>query len=156
MELVRCINEAAVYCGYETLKPEQRQVILEFLNGRDVFVCLPTGFGKSACYLCLPRVYDLYNEKPSGHSMVIVVSPLVSLMKDQVRSCKERGINAAAICSDERELEKEAAKGAYQLIYISPEMLLGTNKWRAILTSDLFQSRLVGVVVDEAHCVKSW
>uniref|UniRef100_A0A1X7U797 Helicase ATP-binding domain-containing protein n=1 Tax=Amphimedon queenslandica TaxID=400682 RepID=A0A1X7U797_AMPQE len=74
-------------------------------------------------------------------------------MKDQVRSCQERGVAAAAaVTCDDKSSEKEAMKG----VYISPEMILGTKKWRSVLDTNLYQSRLVGLVIDEAHCVKTW
>ena len=66
--------------GYDTLKPEQKKSVSEFVNGRDVFIALPTGFGKSVCYGCLPVVYDIFRSKKN--SIVIVVSPLVAIMKD--------------------------------------------------------------------------
>lgn len=79
------IAEAATVCGYKRLKDEQMTAIRAFVQGRDVFMCLPTGYGKSACFLILPTVFDLMRKRFSGHSIVIVISPLTSLMKDQVR-----------------------------------------------------------------------
>lgn len=67
--------------GYETLKPEQETVVREFLSGRDVFAALPTGYGKSMCYACLPYAFD--NMRGKEGSIVICVSPLTSLMVDQ-------------------------------------------------------------------------
>ena len=68
--------------GYAALSPEQETAIRAFVDGRDVFVMLPTGSGKSLCYTALPSVFDILRGK-DGH-IVIVVSPLVALMKDQV------------------------------------------------------------------------
>ena len=68
--------------GYGELTAEQRRAILAFVGGRDVFVSLPTGSGKSLCFALLPLVFDLLNEKEG--SIVIVVSPLLALMQDQV------------------------------------------------------------------------
>ena len=78
------VSEAAPKLGYDSLKPEQFSAIVEFVKGRDVFVILPTGFGKSLCYASLPLVYDIV-QKPEEPSIVIVVTPLISIMEDQVR-----------------------------------------------------------------------
>ena len=80
------IREAAASLGYPALKPEQEEAITQFLMGRDVFVALPTGYGKSLCYCCLRRVFDLVRSIEE-QSIVMVVSPLTALMKDQVTAC---------------------------------------------------------------------
>ena len=151
-----CIRDSALSCGYPLLKDQQKQVVLSFCKGKDIFACLPTGFGKSACFVILPKLFDLLKKESPGHSIVIVISPLNSLMKDQVRSCQERGVAAAAVTHDDKSSEEEAMKGGFQIVYISPEMILGTKKWCSVLDSNLYQSRLVGLVIDEAHCVKTW
>ena len=70
--------------GYQTLKDEQLEVMVRFIRGEDVFAVLPTGFGKSLCYACLPGVFDaLYS---SSGSVVVVISPLTAIIKDQVCS----------------------------------------------------------------------
>ena len=75
---------AARRLGYRNFKHEQMKVVLGFLSGRDVFVSLPTGYGKSLCYACLPWTFDIIgNGEPS---IVLVISPLLSLMQDQVTS----------------------------------------------------------------------
>jgi len=77
------VNEVASQLGYPSLKPLQLEVIMNFISGRDVFAVLPTGFGKSLCYACLPGVFDNLSGKP-GASIVLVVTPLLAIMKDQV------------------------------------------------------------------------
>ena len=69
--------------GYSKLKTEQLQVIREFISGKDVFAVLPTGFGKTLCYACLPLIFDELARK-TGFSIVLVVTPLNAIMKDQV------------------------------------------------------------------------
>ena len=86
---MNAVREAAIAAswtmGYEGMKSEQLQIVESFVTGHDVSVrVLPTGYGKSLCYACLPLVF-----KPSGFSIVLVVSPLVALMKDQVRQMPE-------------------------------------------------------------------
>ena len=87
------ISTASRKLGFLQLKPEQKSVVETFLNGRDVFVSLPTGSGKSLCYALLPAVFD--SLRTSERSIVIVVSPLTALMKDQVQSLERRGVRAA-------------------------------------------------------------
>ena len=144
--------------GYSELKKEQRDILRTFLNGKDVFGCLPTGFGKSLCYMLLPKAFDLLYNKTDGTSIIIVISPLTSLMDDQVESCVSRGIKAIAVTREEESKKKYASvvNGFYQIVYMSPEMIIGTRKWQATLQDDEYQSRLCGVVIDEAHCVKKW
>ena len=78
------ISSVASGLGYSSLKPEQIDVVLQFINGRDVFAVLPTGFGKSLCYACLPFTFDKVLHKEPGTSIIIVVTPLLSIMDDQV------------------------------------------------------------------------
>ena len=73
--------------GYHSMKPEQLDIVVAVLQGRDVFAILPTGFGKSLCYACLPSAFDSLLNKESGHSIVIVVTPLLAILKDQVTMC---------------------------------------------------------------------
>ena len=78
------VERACAELGYTTIKEKQKEVILNFVSGRDVFAALPTGYGKSLCYGCLPGVFDRIRSREG--SIVIVVSPLSALMKDQVET----------------------------------------------------------------------
>ena len=75
---------AARKLGYKEMKQEQFWIVDYFVRGQDVFGVLPTGYGKSLCYACLPLVFDTLLKKPDGNSIVLIVSPLVAIMKDQV------------------------------------------------------------------------
>ncbi len=88
----RAIVEAGGKLGYAKLCPQQEIAVTNFLKGRDVFVCLPTGSGKSLCYCLLPAAFDqLRHAKDTrSQSVVVVVSPLIALMKDQVRAMRAR------------------------------------------------------------------
>lgn len=86
--------------GYQEIKEEQKEAIVKFLfEGKDVFVCLPTGFGKSLCYYSIPVIYDMLQaeERSCPWSLIVIVSPLISLMKDQVASLEKKGLNAIAV-----------------------------------------------------------
>ena len=94
------------------LKEEQKKAILAVYEGKDVFVSLPTGFGKSICFQILPFVFD---HKGGGNHAVVVVSPLIALMIDQVQSLRCKGVKAFIISSGTRDIvpkEFRATKGA--------------------------------------------
>ena len=131
---------------------------MEFAKGRDVFVSLPTGYGKSLCYVILPSVFDELR-KSDKKSIVLVVSPLIALMKDQVDSINAMGLSAIHI-SDRQFISttvKQSVKhGEYQLIFISPEALICCMEWRSMLSTKIYQKNLVAFVIDEANCIKKW
>ena len=156
VDVDHAIIAAARLLGYESLRPRQTEAIKSFLSGRDVFVCLPTGSGKSLCYCLLPTASDILRgwEK---QAIVVVVSPLVALMKDQVRAMAERSVKAVYVgdVKEDAEVAKICA-GSYQLVFLSPEALLTDAIWRDMLQGAVYKERLVGVAIDEAHCVKKW
>ncbi len=135
------------YFGISQLKAEQREIINEIMVGRDVLGILPTGYGKSLCY----QMPALMLQGPT-----VVVSPLISLMKDQVDSLWSRGIRATYINSslsleESNERKRNIRKGKYKLIYVSPESLK-SNRFTDLLR-DIGVSQ---VAVDEAHCISTW
>ena len=89
--------------GYQSLKPEQKSAVIAFMEGNDVFITLPTGFGKLLCYFCLPLVSNDLKDS-TALSVVVVVSPLMSLMNDQVQPLRAKGLTAV-ICSGNTECE---------------------------------------------------
>ena len=117
-----------------------------------MFVTLPTGYGKSFCFGCLPVVFRQLLCKPA---IVLVVSPLLALMADQVRTYNDKGVTAAIASSETKE---RVLRGDFELVYITPEQLLKDDDtaYRDMCQSTVFKERLVGLVVDEAHCVKKW
>ncbi len=135
------------YYGHDTFRPGQEKIIESLLSGRDVLCVMPTGAGKSVCYqipaLLLPGI-------------TLVVSPLIALMKDQVRALTQAGIRAAYINSSLTagqyyKVLALAAKQTYKIIYVAPERL----------TLEGFQQLCASVpisllAVDEAHCVSQW
>ena len=142
-------------------KPEQVASIKCVYERRDVFVWLPTGFGKSLCYEALPFVMDFkYGRVDSTPcSVVIVVSPLVALMVDQVRSLRRKSVKAAIITSgegvDKELLANEEDLKTCSLLYCAPEAIV-KQKWREVIEKPVISGRIVAVVVDEAHCVSQW
>ena len=140
--------------GYTEVKKEQKEAVV--VDKEDVFVCLPTGYGKSLCYYCIPVLFDKIQKRSVPWSLIIIVSPLVALMKDQVFSLNKRGLKVIAVTADSTDDITCVMKGKYQYILTTPEILLCSKNWSGVFCSTSFQERLVGVIIDEAHCVKKW
>ena len=135
------------YFGYDSFREGQEPVVDAILSGRDVLCVMPTGAGKSICY----QVPALASE-----GTTLVISPLISLMKDQVQALCSAGVPAAYINSSLTygqylRVVQNAAEGRYKLIYAAPERLL-SEEFCAIWNT----CRLSVVAVDEAHCVSQW
>lgn len=133
--------------GYDAFRPGQEAVVSALLAGRDVLAVMPTGAGKSVCYQVPAVVME---------GMALVVSPLVSLMADQVRAVQEAGIRGAYLNStltpgQQAEVLRRAAGGAYDLMYVAPERLADPRFAEFARTA-----QLALVAVDEAHCVSQW
>ena len=112
-----------------------------------------SSYRKSLCYTILPTMFDILRGN-SGRALVVVVSPLIALVKDQVRAMTERNVTAVYLGGD--EALGKVCSGEYQLVYTSPEALLTDEQWRDILLNPVYQEQFVGLIVDEAHCVKKW
>ena len=143
------------------LKEEQSSAIRAIYEGQDVFVCLPTGYGKSLCFHTLPFVMDHKLSRAGQRATaVLVISPLIALMEDQVSGLKKRGVKASIITSTnstsvtKENISTSKSLATDSLFFCAPEALV-TSKWRDILGSS-FSDRIVAVVVDEAHCVSKW
>ncbi len=135
------------YYGYDSFRPGQEKAINAVLNGQDALCVMPTGAGKSVCYQLPAAVLP---------GVTIVISPLISLMQDQVAALNQIGIRAAYLNSTltPRQLDKamdNACMGVYKLIYIAPERL-GTPRMAQLISS----VNISLVAVDEAHCVSQW
>lgn len=135
------------YWSYQGFKPGQEEIIDSVIRGRDVFALLPTGGGKSVCYQVPTMMTD---------GLCIVISPLIALMKDQVKSLKQKGIKALALTSDYSANEIDTMLdnciyGNYKFLYCSPERLQ-----QDLVQSRIRQMRVTLIAVDEAHCISSW
>ena len=135
------------YFGYASFREGQEHIVNTILSGRDALAIMPTGAGKSICYqlpaLMLPGI-------------TIVISPLISLMQDQVKALNAAGIRAAYINSSltETQITKAlnyAARGVYKIVYVAPERL-ETWEFRQFVT----KAEISMVTVDEAHCISQW
>ncbi len=135
------------YWGFDRLRPLQAEAIDAALAGRDSLVVLPTGGGKSLCYQVPAAV--------TGGTDV-VISPLISLMKDQVDGLREGGYPAAALhtaldAAHRRQIEKELAEGKYRLLFVAPERAI--TPWFLEIVKHLNVRRFA---IDEAHCISHW
>uniref|UniRef100_UPI004056200E DNA helicase RecQ n=1 Tax=Agathobacter sp. TaxID=2021311 RepID=UPI004056200E len=135
------------YFGYDSFRTGQENIIHAILSGNDSLAIMPTGAGKSICY----QIPALMLE-----GVTIVISPLISLMQDQVKALNEAGIHAAYINSSLREVQivkalHYAQQGYYKIIYVAPERLeTGEFQWFAENTE------ISMVTIDEAHCISQW
>jgi len=133
--------------GHHSFRPGQQELVEGLLNSRDVLGVMPTGSGKSLCYQIPAMLFP---------GTTLVISPLISLMKDQVTALKLRGIAAAFLNSsmdeeDYRETAYQAACGAYKILYVAPERLQAPG------FLDMCQHMDIPLVaVDEAHCISQW
>lgn len=133
--------------GYDSFRQGQESVINAVLDGRDILAVMPTGAGKSLCYQVPAMLLS---------GVTLVISPLISLMQDQVKALNEAGVDAAFINSSLSEKEmhdtfKNASKGQYKIIYVAPERLMSEGFVR--LAKDIEISM---ITVDEAHCISQW
>ena len=127
------------FCIQE-LNAVQKEAIIQFMEKqRDVFINLPVGFGKSLIYQALPLVFDAMR----GEGHIAVISPLVSLMKDQIQKLKNLGISAVTLSDFEEEDAKAVEKGVFSLVYESPEAFLKIARWRQMLTSYVYRQSWV-------------
>ena len=158
MEVDEAVRQAGLALGYDSLKEEQVAALCAFVGGRDVFVALPTGYGKSLCYMLLPLGLVFDNLRSARKkSMVVVVSPLIALMEDQVASYSAKGLKSTFIDSEsDSDTKQSVSDGVYQIVLFSPEALISNRRWRNMLREEPYSSSLVALIVDEAHCVKKW
>ena len=159
-QLREIISAAVGALGYDSINPEQELALLSFLQGHDVFVSLPTGYGKSLCYAALPGAFDklLKRTSPGSASIVIAIPPLIALMKDQVASLSTRGLALGCIThessNEERMLSEGRSVPTLFMVPTCPEALLTVRRWRELLQGTNYSSRIVAFIVDEAHCVR--
>ena len=135
------------YWGFDSFRPRQLAAMMAVMKGQDSLAVFPTGAGKSLCFQAPAVCRD---------GMAVVVSPLISLMKDQVDSLQACGIPAAFLNSslshaEENEISRQARMGELKLLYMAPERLLGESAKR--LLNDV---ELSFFAIDEAHCVSQW
>lgn len=133
--------------GFEDFLPFQKEIITDLINGKDVLAVLPTGAGKSLCYQLPAMILP---------GITIVISPLISLMKDQVMGLAENNLPAAYLNSslgakEERSIKERLEKGEIKILYVAPERLTKTA-----FISYLKNFQISLLAIDEAHCISEW
>tara|TARA_R110002074_G_scaffold145034_2_gene293537 strand:- start:172154 stop:174268 length:2115 start_codon:yes stop_codon:yes gene_type:complete len=133
--------------GYDQFRQPQDEIIAELVEGRDAFVLMPTGGGKSLCYQIPALLRD---------GTAIIISPLIALMQDQVDKLQQLGIKAAYLNStltikEARQVEQQLLNGEFDLLYVAPERLLNET-----MLSMLESCQVALFAIDEAHCVSQW
>eukprot|EP00058_Branchiostoma_floridae_P006476 XP_002591964.1 hypothetical protein BRAFLDRAFT_79557 [Branchiostoma floridae] len=150
--------------GVDKLKDEQLNSLRPFLLGKDVMALLPTGFGKSLIYQLAPIVAGHLVTSPgcpdrlktANFPIVIVLSPLVALINDQVKAARRLGLTAVSLGDASAEELRDVVRGKFQLVFGNPETWVLSSKWRDMLRSEVYQDNLLGLVVDEAHKTPAW
>ncbi|MCP9851104.1 ATP-dependent DNA helicase RecQ [Cyanobium sp. Morenito 9A2] len=145
------VGALQTHFGWEDFRPGQRSVVEALLQGRDCLAVLPTGGGKSLCYQ-LPALVR--------QGLVLVISPLVALMDDQVNHLQRHGIAAACLHGGldlpaRRQLILRLRERKLRVLYLAPERLWG-EATRQLVEEVLEQGQLVALAVDEAHCISAW
>ena len=133
--------------GFDGFRPGQQEIVAAVAEGRDVLAIMPTGGGKSLCYQ-LPALMR--------EGVTVVISPLIALMRDQVRALREAGVAAGALTSGNTEAESDAvfqalSRGGLKLLYMAPERLASGGT-----VNLLRRAGVTAIAVDEAHCVSQW
>ncbi len=135
------------FYGYDDFRKGQQKVVESLLNKQDTVAIMPTGAGKSICFQIPALLFE---------GVTLVVSPLISLMKDQVDSLREQGIPAVYINSSVSKLQltknlQDISAGFYKIIYIAPERLVPEY------LPESFKSLNISMIaIDEAHCLSQW
>ena len=156
--------------GFESLKKEQRQAVESIvMDGRDVLAVLPTGFGKSLIYQVLPGVFDFIEGSSEHRAIVLVISPLNALMRDQISKLNEKGVTSYMVQGRRVQVEDsrgEEYRASFQMdalkqpscriLFVHPEVCVDDRSFFALLKSPSYQKRVKCVVVDEAHLIKEW
>jgi ATP-dependent DNA helicase RecQ len=146
-QLVAATDKVRRVWGHDSLRPQQEDAMAAFLSGQDVLLVLPTGGGKSLCYQAPALVRG---------GLTLVVSPLISLMKDQVDGLLQSGVRAGMIAStqdpeEQALVQRQLNRGELDLLYCSPERLTLPG-----FVPRLVKAGLTAIAVDEAHCISHW
>ena len=173
MEFSAALDEVVREAGLTTLKRKQREAIEGIVSGKDVFVTVPTGYGKSIIYALLPSLYDKllgksinvektmesnYSFAGTTGSIVVCICPLTAIMVDQQKKFVMKGIKAEFVgeAQTDQATVSRVLKGDLQLLYISPENILNNKRYRMMLLSEKYAKNLKVLAIDEAHCIMTW
>ena len=150
-KMATILDRLCVQFGIRELKPFQKETLKNLLDGRDVYLSMKTGGGKSLCYEAFPVLWS-ENHQLSSACNVLVISPLISIMKEQSEFLKTLGFTSTYIGKTPEE-DMMILDERFQFLFTSPEAILSITKWRNMVTrSQHFKL----IVIDEAHTVIRW
>lgn len=153
------LKMACYFFQIERFHDDQEKALMNYFKNRsNLFYSAPTGHGKSLVFQAIPLIADVLSDNNIGASNILVISPLTSLMHDQVEFLnKKTGVSGAAIFENQDEqILQDIEDGIYSVVYASPESMLSGARWRKMLSASTFSEYCVGVVFDEAHCIRQW
>ena len=154
-DLEEAFDLVATKFSIPALNWHQKSAISDLIKGRkDIFINLPTGFGKSLIYQALPLVYD-HIKREEGH-ICVVVSPLLSLVEEQVAYLRGKGVTAASVSSCTEEEATMIEKGKVSVVFGSPEAWIKNERWRGMLGNSVYSKKLCALAIDEAHVIRQW
>ena len=141
-------------------RSQQCAALSSFLKGQDLFVSLPTGYGKSVVFQAAPLCVDFFRgcvtQSRHDHHMAIIVMPLRSLIADQIRRAQELHIDAVDVTGGLTDgIRENISSAKYSLIFTSPESLLG-DVGHELLSMSAMKEQVCGFFIDESHCVSKW
>lgn len=157
-----CVNNVLKkFPQVSQLNKFQDECLFNYMERRDVFAMLPTGFGKSLIFQLVPGLceefHNMGHKEFPANAIVLVLCPLVSLMESHVRELTKRGFTAICLSKDSAIKEKqEILGGKYSFVFASPESVILNDQWRKMLQSDIYRENLFGIVTDEAHVIPKW
>ena len=157
-EFIEAMEMACYFLQVKKMYQDQEKALRQFFKGKDLFFSAHTGYGKSLIFQAIPTMADVLYGKAVGSTTIIVISPLTSLIKDQVSIANERfGISVGAIYEgQDKDVLQKVEEGVYSIVYTSPEAFLAAKRWRALAASKIFREDCVAIVVDEGHCLVQW
>ena len=160
--LADAVEYGLIKLGYESIKSEQLSAVHCLLHGNNAFVSVPTGFGKSLVYQILPFCAERLLQPQSSHirPVVVVISPLLSLMHNQVSVLSSKKVRAMCISGNQNTNDAylDVVEGRVTHLFGSPEAFIGNAKWRSLFVDKSidFSRRVVATAIDEAHCIVKW
>ena len=131
--------------GIDRLKPQQEEAVINFMQKRDVFAVLPTGWNKSLIFQISPALCSCFHEKGLSfphQAIILVVCPLNSLVESHIRELDNLGMKACSLSGENIDEEKIFA-GHYSFVFTSPETIINNGKWRKLLQSDVYQKNFL-------------
>ena len=167
-DIMKKVIEKGLSTHFKHISQPSKQQVEEWksllMNFNDTFAILPTGHGKSLIYeTAIDIAFELCKSninkrKLQDKNIVIVVTPLLSIINDQVDSLVKLGVPAInlSLVENESNEEKQLLTGEYQIIYGTPEAWIKQEKWTQLLKTEVYRSKVLLLVADEAHCAPKW